>query len=453
MKTIISVAVATALIAPGDGFLLSPINRVVSLSHTSSQCLKSSLSDDERQKAERMREILSEEAMDPTNMAASAEAMKNMTPQDMERIMSEMDNMSPVQRNQLKSMGMDPDLMKRSLQMMKSNPDMIKSAQKMMENMTPQQMMEQSKFAQQQMKDMTPEQVEQASEAISGLSEVDVEKAAQSLESLNAVLNMDGADEEVDEEDDEEDDDEEESLAVPLEGSAADPSIIDAMFRVAEIMSQPPSGGVTLKAFSTLPPIALVSGDQEIDLSARELAECWADGGMGASRVDRAGFERVWTEVREYFEGDILEEARKTSVARPKKELKTRAPAVQVAAPLSAVTQPVTPQVGANLSPEQMAMMKDQVTNLKDDDMKEMLSQMEELTPDQEARMKSMGVDPAMMKKASEMMQNNPMMRQAAQAMMKNMSPEQMVQASQRAQEQMSGMSKEDYEKAMEKMK
>ena len=90
--------------------------------------------------------------MDPTNMAASAEAMKNMTPQDMERIMSEMDNMSPVQRNQLKSMGMDPDLMKRSLQMMKSNPDMIKSAQKMMENMTPQQMMEQSKFAQQQMK-------------------------------------------------------------------------------------------------------------------------------------------------------------------------------------------------------------------------------------------------------------------------------------------------------------
>jgi hypothetical protein len=45
------------------------------------------------------------------------------------------------------------------------------------------------------------------------------------------------------------------------------------------------------------------------------------------------------------------------------------------------------------------------------------------------------------------------MMRKAAQMMMKNMTPEQMAKASQQAQQQMSRMSKEDMEAAMEKMK
>lgn len=44
------------------------------------------------------------------------------------------------------------------------------------------------------------------------------------------------------------------------------------------------------------------------------------------------------------------------------------------------------------------------------------------------------------------------MMRKAAQMMMKNMSPEQMVKASQQAQQQMQNMSKEELEKAMEQM-
>jgi glutamyl-tRNA reductase len=57
-------------------------------------------------------------------------------------------------------------------------------------------------------------------------------------------------------------------------------------------------------------------------------------------------------------------------------------------------------------------------------------------------------VDPSMMKRTAEMMKNNPMMREAAQQMMKNMSPEQMLEASKQAQQQMQGMSKEDLEKA-----
>ena len=46
--------------------------------------------------------------------------------------------------------------------------------------------------------------------------------------------------------------------------------------------------------------------DREQDLSKMELAECWADSSMGATRVDRTGFERVWMEVQEYFEEDRL---------------------------------------------------------------------------------------------------------------------------------------------------
>lgn len=66
--------------------------------------------------------------------------------------------------------------------------------------------------------------------------------------------------------------------------------------------------------------------------------------------------------------------------------------------------------------------------------------------------MRAMGADPAMMKKAAQMMSSNPLMRNAAKTMMKNMTPEQMAQASQQAQQQMSNMSPGDIEKAMEQM-
>jgi len=67
--------------------------------------------------------------------------------------------------------------------------------------------------------------------------------------------------------------------------------------------------------------------------------------------------------------------------------------------------------------------------------------------------MKAMGADPEMMKKAASMMKSNPMMRKAAQMMMKNMTPDQMLKASQQAQQQMAGMSKEDLQKAMDNLK
>lgn len=110
-------------------------------------------------------------------LADSAAAMKNMTPEDMGKLISEMEGMPEAQKAQLKGMGMDPDTSKKvvclihlyninilpifsihnentvltSMKMMKENPQMMKTAQKLMENMTPEQMLEQSKAAQEKM--------------------------------------------------------------------------------------------------------------------------------------------------------------------------------------------------------------------------------------------------------------------------------------------------------------
>lgn len=126
-------------------------------------------------------------------------------------------------------------------------------------------------------------------------------------------------------------------------GSSSDPNVIDAMYRIGEMMSQPPSGQVTFQAFATLPPITTLSGEKEQDLSKGELAECWADGSMGATRVDRTGFERVWNEVQEYFEEDIMDESRRTCHAKVKKSRST-APAAQ------AEVVGGTPPVGSSLT-------------------------------------------------------------------------------------------------------
>lgn len=238
------------------------------------------------------------------------------------------------------------------------------------------------------------------------------------------------------------------SSAIPegvVPGSSSDPNVIDAMYRVGEMMSRPPTGKVTYAAFASLPPITSLSGDRDQDLSKQELAECWSDGSLGATRVDRAGFERVWKEVQEYFEDDVMEEARVTLSPKAKK---TRTPEAEV---VGGGTAP--PQVGANLTEDQMKNVNEQVKSMSDNDMQQMLEGMANIGPEEEARMREMGADPAMMRKAADMMKTNPMMRKAAQMMMKNMSPDQMMKASQQAQSQMSNMSEEDLEKAMEQMK
>ena len=396
--------------------------------------------------SKRMREILAEESNNPVTLDQTAERMKNLTSEDLEDMIAQVEAMPLAQRQQLKSMGMDPDMMLQSMKVMKDNPGVRESAQKMMERMTPEELLEQSRISQERMKDMSKEELESAAKVVNSLSKEQIDEAAKNLaagvsgEVVDAVIEKDTSSSS------------EKKTLVPFEGSSEDPAVIDAMYKVAEFMSQPPTGKVTFKAFSSLPVMVALSGSAEEDLSPRELKECWEDGSLGATRVDRDGFERVWNEIVDYFEDDIMEEARKTLTKRRGNVKMTRTSSTSQSSTPPPAAQPPAAQVGANLSSDQIEAVNDQVKNMSDTDVERMLDQMNNMSPAEEARMKAMGVDPTMMKKASGMMKNNPMMRKAAQAMMKNMSSDQMLKMSQEAQKKMSNMSQEEYEKAMEQM-
>ena len=58
---------------------------------------------------EEMKRIMEEESTNPEVLAQSAAAMKNMSSDDMGKLISEMETMPDAQKEQLKSMGMDPD--------------------------------------------------------------------------------------------------------------------------------------------------------------------------------------------------------------------------------------------------------------------------------------------------------------------------------------------------------
>ena len=60
--------------------------------------------------------------------------------------------------------GMDPDTMLMSMKMMKENPQMMATAQKLMTNMTPEEMLAQSKTVQEKMSSMSKEELEAAAE-------------------------------------------------------------------------------------------------------------------------------------------------------------------------------------------------------------------------------------------------------------------------------------------------
>mmetsp|Transcript_21312 Transcript_21312/g.50065 ORF Transcript_21312/g.50065 Transcript_21312/m.50065 type:complete len:424 (-) Transcript_21312:14-1285(-) len=421
MKLPIAISALLGLLSPSsvESFVLSTQQNACRQAAVAGSSLRSTPSPEE------MRKIMEEESTNPEVLSQSAAAMKNMTPQDMEKLITEMESMPPAQKDQLKAMGMDPDTMLISMKMMKDNPQMMSTAQKLMENMSPEEMLEQSKLAQEKMSSMSKDELEKAAE----VAKQQMENISPDMvdEAVKAMKQQSSAAKPVPE------------GVVP--GSSSDPNVIDAMFRVAEMMSKPNNGGVTFQAFSTLPPITTLSGPREQDLSKEELAECWSDGSLGATRVDRSGFERVWNEVQEYFEEDIMDEARLTLHPKAKK---VRSDSSEVGNG--------GPQIGANLSPDQMKAVNEQVKNMSDDDMTRMLEGMANIGPEEEARMRAMGADPAMMKKAAQMMSSNPLMRNAAKTMMKNMTPEQMAQASQQAQQQMSNMSPGDIEKAMEQM-
>ena len=317
------------------------------------------------------------------DMSAEALAqMKNLKKEDIDKMLEEFDNMNPIQRNALKAMNMDPEMMKTTMKMMKDNPTMLTQAQTMMETMSAEELLDKSREAQEQLKKMSPDELNSVNEAIKNSNSVD-----------GTGL-----------------DDKETQPDTGL-GSSADSNVVDAMFSVAEFMSYPPTeGGVTFTGFYSLPVIQLLSGDREFDLSLSELSECWLDIiGSLTARCDRDKFELVWREVQEYFEEDIMAEARKE--ARKK------------TSPSKKIRSASSSTIGDNLNKKELEDVNNRVKNLSNGEVDSVLGMMENMDSVQESRLKSMGVDPTLMQETAKMLKDNPLLRDQAKKMMENMSP------------------------------
>ena len=161
-----------------------------------------------------------EQSNSPQNMAEMAEQMKRMTTEDLDDMINQVNSMPEAQRLQLKSMGMDPDMMLQSMKVMRDNPGVRESAQKMMEKMSPEELLEQSRLSQEQMKNMSKEQLESAARVVNSMSAEQIDEAASNLatgftnEVVDAVVEKKSSSSPEDKKE------------VPFEGSAQDPAVI-----------------------------------------------------------------------------------------------------------------------------------------------------------------------------------------------------------------------------------
>ena len=104
-STILAVTLSLSSDNGGHAFQASttPVNALARRAISHAAPLFSTPSDED------IRRIMEEESKNPATLADSAAAMKNMTPQDMQKLISEMEGMPEAQKAQLKGMGMDPD--------------------------------------------------------------------------------------------------------------------------------------------------------------------------------------------------------------------------------------------------------------------------------------------------------------------------------------------------------
>lgn len=229
--------------------------------------------------------------LSPEALKQSFEMMKNLTPEQLDLMLSQMENMKPSEKESMKKMGVNPDLMKMTMKTLRNNPKIFQAWQKQMASMSPTEMEEAAKLAQEQMQNIDPTQYE--------------ELTAEATRNLETLADMEAAGLPVDV-----------GSPVPaapgIAGTAKDPAVIDAMFNTAKFTANLPSSLVDIKAFKLLPPIAALRGmNDEMDLSDTEINDIWMEQ-AGAPGVDRAGFERVWLAIDELYQDDLLVEARRT---------------------------------------------------------------------------------------------------------------------------------------------
>jgi hypothetical protein len=148
---------------------------------------------------------------------------------------------------------------------------------------------------------------------------------------------------------------------------------------------------------------------------------------------------------KDYY-SDIMEEARERALVRPKKTKRGVTKEKSTTPPMPASSAPV---VGNGLSPDALGQA---MKNMKDEDVERMFEQMSNMSPEEEARMRAMGVDPGMMKKSAQMMKNNAFLRKGFTSMMKNAKPEDILRSSQMTQEKFATMSEEEKKKILENL-
>ena len=221
----------------------------------------------------------------PEQMKMAADAMKNLDKDQIEMMLKQMESLTPEQKEEMKKAGTNPEILKVSLRLLKSNPAALDMMKKQMNSLTPEQMAKASEAAQKQMESMTSE---------------DLEK----MEDMYKAADFSAAPSTID--------------VTPDAMSARDTKLIDALFTTGEYCTSPPSGGVDMRTFKTLPPIAMLMGDLPDDLSDDDISQVWAEQAGTLNRLDRAAFERVWLAIDDIYGDDLMTEAR-----RPPK--KTRA--------------------------------------------------------------------------------------------------------------------------------
>ena len=143
--------------------------------------------------------------------------------------------------------------------------------------------------------------------------------------------------------------------------------------------------------------------------------------------------------------GDFLSQQQEKKAKEAKKKSKTKK--------TRGSPKPASTTVGQNMSQDELTAVNERVKNMSENEVGSVLDMMQEMSPEQEARMKAMGVDPKLMQETAAMLKENPQMREQAQQMMKNMSPDDMLKASQQAQQQMANMSEAEVQEALKNLK